>query len=890
MELFFVLLGLFLLITFFMPWVNRASISNLRHEVDDLRNQIALLRDGKEPEIEPSKVTYEGGASLPTSAPEPEVEKDNPFAAAQEAAARFTARQKVAANEFAQPSVVYKEVKEEPKKERVSFEHNFGTKITVWIGAVALAFAGFYLIKYSLDNNWISPAVRLMLGGAFGAALIALGQFLSMRPSLARNERIAQGLVGAGIVTLYGCIYAALNVYEFLEPIVAFVGMAAVTVVAVVMSLRHGAPIALFGIVGGMLTPFLVGSDQPNAPLLFAYLFIFYGGILTVLRKREWWGLALVALFGAIAWPFIFLVSAFSGGEETILLLYVLAICFVSLLAGIGRVQERRETPTMLHGFNALSVIGACWIVLNLSFRVELGLFEWASMSLFTLAAIVLSYFREQPYRNLVWAKLALDLYLFAVWVNGINDVNTILMVIGFLTVPYVVIPLWLMRKVSDPRHWAVMQVAFSIGMFLITYFQLDHLFVTEGLSVWSFAALILASLSIYMASDISHSYKADDKICDFMVSVYSLSASSFLALGITIALPYEYLPFAFAAQALATLLIYEATKVDFLKAINLILTVIFIGLNYEYLVAFGAKMILSLVDEQPSIQAETNPVLELGIPALFFIAASWFWGKIRATSELPVEKTLYSTAIALVLACAYIALRYSFHPGENIINIEAGFIERNVVTLLFVVMALASYFIMRLKPEWQMRDALRLLSMIAVLRVAYFDLFLMNPYFSSQNVGELPILNGVTLAYGMGIAFTIFMLRTQSYGIGMTKFLQILSLIFLFALVTLNVRQMFHGGGLHEGLGIEDMELYMYSIAWLLTGIGLVAYGIVRESKTARTASLVFMLLAVAKVFFVDAAELEGLYRVFSFLGLGVSLIGLSFFYSRYVFKAKAQ
>ena len=40
-----------------------------------------------------------------------------------------------------------------------------------------------------------------------------------------------------------------------------------------------------------------------------------------------------------------------------------------------------------------------------------------------------------------------------------------------------------------------------------------------------------------------------------------------------------------------------------------------------------------------------------------------------------------------------------------------------------------------------------------------------------------------------------------------------------------------------------------------------------------------------MGKVFFVDASELEGLYRVLSFLGLGVALIGIGFFYNKVVF-----
>lgn len=56
------------------------------------------------------------------------------------------------------------------------------------------------------------------------------------------------------------------------------------------------------------------------------------------------------------------------------------------------------------------------------------------------------------------------------------------------------------------------------------------------------------------------------------------------------------------------------------------------------------------------------------------------------------------------------------------------------------------------------------------------------------------------------------------------------------------------------------------------------------------RVASLAVMILTVSKVFLYDASELEGLYRVFSFLGLGVSLLGLSWFYTRFVFTTKEE
>ena len=107
--------------------------------------------------------------------------------------------------------------------------------------------------------------------------------------------------------------------------------------------------------------------------------------------------------------------------------------------------------------------------------------------------------------------------------------------------------------------------------------------------------------------------------------------------------------------------------------------------------------------------------------------------------------------------------------------------------------------------------------------------------------------------------------------------------------LISLNVCHIFHGEYLNTGM-ITNAEVYTYSVVWLLLGIALLFGRIFRQDKMLRYASLGVMLLTVGKVFLYDAAELEGLYRVFSFFGLGISLIGLSYFYTRFVFGEDKQ
>jgi uncharacterized membrane protein len=70
--------------------------------------------------------------------------------------------------------------------------------------------------------------------------------------------------------------------------------------------------------------------------------------------------------------------------------------------------------------------------------------------------------------------------------------------------------------------------------------------------------------------------------------------------------------------------------------------------------------------------------------------------------------------------------------------------------------------------------------------------------------------------------------------------------------------------------------------------GIALLFGATLRKDAIMRYASLAIMLLTVGKVFLYDASQLTGLWRVVSFLGLGLSLLGLSWFYSRFIFASE--
>jgi uncharacterized membrane protein len=70
--------------------------------------------------------------------------------------------------------------------------------------------------------------------------------------------------------------------------------------------------------------------------------------------------------------------------------------------------------------------------------------------------------------------------------------------------------------------------------------------------------------------------------------------------------------------------------------------------------------------------------------------------------------------------------------------------------------------------------------------------------------------------------------------------------------------------------------------VALLVIGAGLLAVGLRQELREARLASGAVIAVAVAKVFIVDLSHLEGAMRAFSFMGLGLALVGIGLAYQR--------
>ena len=125
------------------------------------------------------------------------------------------------------------------------FEERFGTRWVVWVGGLALALGGFFMVRYSIEAGLLGPGVRVFLGGLFALALLGAGEWTRRKESISDIAalpiaNIPAILTAAGTAVAFATVYAAYALYGFLVPATAFVLLGIVALGTLAAALLHG--------------------------------------------------------------------------------------------------------------------------------------------------------------------------------------------------------------------------------------------------------------------------------------------------------------------------------------------------------------------------------------------------------------------------------------------------------------------------------------------------------------------------------------------------------------------------------------------------------------------------------------------------------------------------
>lgn len=231
-----------------------------------------------------------------------------------------------------------------------SLEMQLG-KYWLQLAGVAIFLVGMaFLLKYSIEQGWISPLVRILAGLCAATVLVALPELL--RKKLDRwSVEWTYGCTAGGLVLYYISFYAAYAFYGLLTLHQVFYAIAATTLLAVGLAIWHNAYIiGVFSLLGAYATPVLLNVGQLNSQFLAGYLLVLGLGFLILSYKKEWFSLGVASFLCMLLYVEHIIYRALSLHE---FVLFVVAAWAIFTLIPIAYVCVRK----IFHAWFELAVV-----------------------------------------------------------------------------------------------------------------------------------------------------------------------------------------------------------------------------------------------------------------------------------------------------------------------------------------------------------------------------------------------------------------------------------------------------------------------------------------------------------------------------------------------------
>lgn len=231
-----------------------------------------------------------------------------------------------------------------PNTPDVNLEEQIGGRWFNRIGVTAIVLAVGFFLKYAFDNEWIGPGLRVIMGLAGGVAMLLAGERFQRRGF----RSYAQGISGGGSAILYLSIFAAYDFYQLIDSSLAFACMALVTATTVVLALRQDAlALAVLGVLGGFMTPVLLGGGRDEPTPLFGYLILLDAGVIALAYFKNWASLSRLAFAATALLTAMWIDDRYEPVWFTRTFLYtsILFLLFVAATAAGNILRRRRATP-----------------------------------------------------------------------------------------------------------------------------------------------------------------------------------------------------------------------------------------------------------------------------------------------------------------------------------------------------------------------------------------------------------------------------------------------------------------------------------------------------------------------------------------------------------------
>jgi len=316
---------------------------------------------------------------------------------------------------------------------KFDWESIVGVQLFSWIAGVALLLAAVFFLRYSINQGWLMPSVRMAIGIIVGIGLLVLCELKAAR----KYPVTANAMDAAAIAILFSTFFAARALWNLIGPVSAFALMVLVTAVAVLLSIRRNSVfIALLGLVGGFATPALLSTGENRPISLFTYLLLLNAGLAWVAIRKHWPLLTTLSFVFTVLYQWGWVMKFLTASQLPIAMgIFVVFPILAFIAASLGGSEKPGRGWISLFGQTAnLSALFPLLFALYMAAVPGYGYrFGLLFGFLFLLAAGLFAIATARGPEMLHFTGSASTILIFAIWLGSSYESDAWPEILGFI-------------------------------------------------------------------------------------------------------------------------------------------------------------------------------------------------------------------------------------------------------------------------------------------------------------------------------------------------------------------------------------------------------------------------------------------------------------------------
>jgi uncharacterized membrane protein len=364
----YILLAVFIIFApIIISIVALVKVANLKAELKQVLVQISGLRN---------ELRHQAGERLPKAqaCPQPETVAPAPKPAPAVSPVPST------------PVPVAVVPRPKPAKEGRGLEFMMGGKAAAFIGIAILVAGIALLVGYAIQQDWMGPGTRVVLGLLAGGGLVGIGHFTGLKDR--KYMLFARVLTGGGSALFYFTVFAAYAFYHLIGPWAAGAGLFASALAVFGLAMVYGSQaVGVLGVLGAFTTPLLIDGDMDAGVFPLVYVALVNVPVILLGVRRKWQVLYNLA--------FVFTVIHYLSWIEWVGAAELwpglgFALLFFGQYAALGLLKLRCEQRVQGRAADMIRLVSASLLLLAIVYGLldDAGKNQWIGAAFLLLALL----------------------------------------------------------------------------------------------------------------------------------------------------------------------------------------------------------------------------------------------------------------------------------------------------------------------------------------------------------------------------------------------------------------------------------------------------------------------------------------------------------------------